>query len=153
MAEFRIVLQGPPYSEPRFYGELSWRATDVYVRQPHGGKDSRHSDGATYLSSDSSTRIVETRLPLSAVTGELVTTISLPSLLTEPRPLSGAIRAKDLVLNTSSNGTAPRLAVAVVANAQLPEALAEWQSRSGVSSVQTYVDKGLGQSLIVASIP
>jgi len=153
MSNFRIVLSGPPYAEPRFYGELSWRATDVYVRRPHGGKDSRHSDGHTYLSSHATDRVVETRLPISSVTNEHLTTISLPPSLCTPEVLEGTVRPRDLVIDTTSVGPAPRLAVAIVTNPQLADAIANWQARSGVSSVQTYVDKGLGQSLLVALLP
>ena len=153
MPNFRIVLSGPPYAEPRFYGELSWRATDVYVRQPHGAKDSRHSNGQTYLSSEGTDRVVETRLPISSVTDEQVTTISLPSSLSTPRALEGAIRPRDLLIDTCSVGTAPRLAVTIVANAGLADALTRWQAKPGVSNVQTYVDKGLGQALLVALLP
>jgi len=153
MPDFRVILTGPSYREPRFYGELSWRATDVYVRQPHGGKDSRHSNGETYLSSEGTERIIETRLPLSAVTDEHLTTIRLPSLMTEPRVLDGSIRPRDLVVDTASLGTAPQLAVTIVSNPHLADALANWQTRSGISSVQTWVDKGLGQSLLVALLP
>ena len=150
MREFRIVITGHPYSEPRYYGDIKWRATDVYVRHPHGGKDSRHSDGRTFLSSTDTDRIVETRIPVSAVTDELLTTIALPTSLTEPKPLRGAIRDSDLVINTASVGTAPRLAVTMVHNLQLPNVLVALSNRSGVSSVQTYRDKEFDQSLVVS---
>ena len=146
----RIILTGQPYSGPRFYGELSWRSTDVYVRHPDGRKDSRHSDGITYLSSDTTVRAVDTRVPTSAATQEVIKTIALPPLLAEPRALQGTIRDRDLVIDTASVGTAPTLAVSIVENSQLSDAIGAWQACSGVSSVQTFVDKGLGQSLLVA---
>ena len=46
--EFRIILKGPPYSEPRYYGTLQWNDRNVYIWHPSGRKDSRHSDGATF---------------------------------------------------------------------------------------------------------
>jgi hypothetical protein len=150
MPDIRVVLTGPPYGEPRYYGTLAWRATDAYVRHLHGGKDSRHSDGQTYLSSNASDRVVETRLPLSSVTGEHLSTISLPTALSEPSVLCGPIRPGDLVINTASVGTAPFLAVTIVSNAQLADVLGQLGATSGVSSLQTCCDKGLGQTLIVA---
>ena len=150
-SEMRIVLTGPPYDEPRYYGKIQWGLRDVYVRHPGGGKDSRHSDGATRLTSTDESRICEMRVATSDVIHETVNFVQLPSSVSEPAPLRDAIKPTDLVLDTSSVGTAPRLAVEIAANNILPEVLNAWQTTSGVSSVQTCVDKGLGQSLIVAA--
>jgi hypothetical protein len=102
------------------------------------------------LWSEGTERAVETRIPVSSVTAERLTTITLPSSLSEPRTLTGSIRARDLVIDTTSVGTAPRLAVTMVRNADLPDALANLRRRSGVSSVQTCVDKDFDQSLVVS---
>jgi hypothetical protein len=151
MPDIRIVLEGPPYPEPRYYGEIAWNQRNVYLRHPGGGKDSRHSDGGTRLTSTGSQRAVETRLPTSAVSRELINFISLKPPLAEPPPLRGRIRATDLVLRTSSAGTMPRLAVEIVSDTRLAGVIAAWEATStGASSVQTYRSKGLGQTLLVA---
>ncbi len=150
MPGFRIVLTGPPYEEPRYYGAVQWDDRNVYLRHPGGGKDSRHSNGATYLTSTGSNRELETRIPTSAVGRELVNFISLKPTVAEPPILRGSIRPTDLVLPTTSAGTAPRLAVEIVANARLDGVRRAWEQNSTVSSVRTYVDKGLGQTLFVA---
>jgi hypothetical protein len=151
MAEIRIVIEGPPYPEPRYYGEIAWNEHNVYLRHPGGGKDSRHSDGGTRLTSTGSQRSLETRLPTSAVSRELINFISLKPPLSEPPPLRGAIRSTDLVLHTSSAGTMPRLAVEIVSNTRLPGVVAAWEAHSTMAnSVQTYRSKGFNQSLLVA---
>lgn len=150
MGEMRIVLVGQPYAEPRYYGSLAWRERDVYVRHPGGGKDSRHGDGVTYLTSTEHSRTSELRVPTSDITRELVNFIQLPSSQSEPQPLRGPIRPTDLILHTMSVGTTPRLAVEITANQYLPDVLSAWQAYSTASSVQTQIDKGLGQTLIVA---
>ena len=148
--EFRIILKGPPYSEPRYYGTLQWNDRNVYIWHPSGRKDSRHSDGATFLATTGAMRAVETRVPTSQIGRELVNFISLRRPLTEPRRLRGPVRASDLVLRTTSAGTVPRLAVEIVENARAAGVCAAWERNSTVSSVLTLVDKGLGQKLIVA---
>jgi hypothetical protein len=150
MPEFRIVLTGEPYKEPRYYGELEWDARNVYVRHPGGGKDSRHSNGATYLTSTGSDRALEFRVPTSAVGRELINFIALKPTVSEPPVLRGGIKTTDLVIPTTSAGTAPRLAVELVANSRLTGVLKAWESNSTVSSVRTFVDKGLDQTLVVA---
>ena len=152
MPEMRIVLGGEAYPSPRYYGTIAWSADgrDVYIRHPGGGKDSRHRDGRTYLTSTEAERYVETRAPTSDITQERVNVVTLPAFLSEPPVLSGAVRATDLLLHSSSVGTVPRLAVEIVANQRLPDVIAGWQSHSGVASVTTQVDKGLGQTLLVA---
>jgi hypothetical protein len=150
MPDFRIVLNGPPYAEPRYYGALQWNDRNVYIRYAGGGKDSRHSDGGTFLASTGHGRSFEQRLPTSEVSRELVSFISLKAPMTEPPPLRGPIRKSDLVLPTTSAGTAPRLAVELVENSRVSGVLAAWERNPTVSSVQTYVDKGLGQTLVVA---
>lgn len=146
------MLVGQPYAEPMYYGALAWGDRDVYVRHPGGGKDSRHSDGVTYLTSTNDSRTSELRVPTSDVTREVVNFIQLPSS-NAAESLRGAIKPTDLILNTSSVGTTPRLAVEIAADNYLPAVLAAWQTYSTVSSVQTQVDKGLGQTLIVALAP
>ena len=150
MGTIKILLEGPPFSEHRYYGELAWNERNIYIRHPGGGKDSRHQDGMTYLTSTGETRLVEIRLKTSDVSRELVDYVTLPSLLPEPAVFRGKIRKNDLVLNTSLVGTEPRLAVEIVENSRLDEVLKAWESHSTAPSVQTYVDKGLGQSLIIA---
>lgn len=130
MGEFRLVLVGEPYPEPRYYGRLSWSERDVYLRHPHGGKDSRHADGRTYLTSSGPIRSIETRVPTSDVTRELVNYLSLFTAIPEPPPLRGAIRDDDFVLPTDSAGTAPRLAVEIVSNDRVPGVLEAWGSHS-----------------------
>lgn len=150
MGTIRILLVSSPYSDPRYYGELQWSDRDVYIRHPGGGKDSRHQNGMTYLQSTGKARSIETRLKTSDVSRELVNYLTLPSSLPEPPVLRGKIRQNDLVLQTSVAGTVPRLAVEIVENARLDGVLSAWKSHSTAPSVQTYVDKGLGQSLVVA---
>src|SRR6266545_8014721 len=111
MPDFRIVLVGPPYKEPRFYGELGWNARNVYLRHPDGAKDSRHRDGNTFLTSTGSQRSHELRVPTSAASRELINFIALKATMPEPRILDGPIRKSDLIIPTTSAGTAPRLAV------------------------------------------
>ncbi len=150
MPDIRIVLEGQPYPSPRYYGLLQWNERSVYLRHPGGGKDSRHANGATYLASTGSQRAFEQRVPTSEVSRELVNFVSLQRPLTEPPPLRGSLRGTDLILRTTSAGTVPRLAVEIVENARVPGVLAAWERYSTVSSVQTHVDKGLGQTLVVA---
>src|SRR2546425_7012209 len=150
MPEFRIILKGPPYAEPRYYGELGWNQRNVYIRYAGGGKDSRHSDGRPFLAATGANRAFEQRLATSAVTRELLNFISLRPPLSEPPRLNGLIRKKDLVLETSSAGTAPRIAVEIVASSRVKGVMAAWERNSTVSSVRTCVDKGLGQTLVVA---
>jgi hypothetical protein len=152
MADMRTVLVGQPYAEPMYYGALAWSDRDVYIRHPGGGKDSRHNNGVTYLTATGDSRTSQLRVPTSDVTHEVVNFIQLPSS-EAAEPLRGSIKATDLVLNTTSVGTTPRLAVEIVANTYLPAVLAAWQTHSTVSSVQTLVDKGLGQTLVVALAP
>lgn len=150
MGESRIVLHGPPYQEPRYCGMVQWDSHNVYLRHAGGGKDSRHSDGATYLTSTEAERTLQQRLPTSEVGRELVNFISLPAESTGPPPLRGATRKSDISVNTASVGTMPRFAVEIVSDSRLPGVVAAWESTSGVSSVQTCIDKGLGQHLVVA---
>lgn len=148
------MIAGDPYTEPRYYGRLSWSADgrDVYLRHPHGGKDSRHSDGRTYLNSTGHVRSVETRVQTSDVTRELVSYLSLSTHISEPPPLRGAIRDDDFVISTESAGIAPRIAVEIVTNDRLPGVMRAWASHSTAPNVRTYRDKGLGQSLVVAVV-
>ena len=150
MPEFRIILKGPPYSEPRYYGAVQWNDRNVYIRYAGGGKDSRHADGPTFLASTGAGRSLELRVPTSEVSRELVNFVTLRPPLDEPPPLRGPIRESDLVLPTTSAGTMPRLAVEIVQNTRVAGVAAAWERCSGVSSVKTCVDKGLGQSLLVA---
>lgn len=150
MATMRIILQGSPYSEPRYYGKLQWSERDVYIRHPGGGKDSRHKDGKTYLNSTGSIRSIDTRVQTSEVSRELVNYIELPSSLTEPPVFRGEIQPNDLVLQTTSAGVAPRLAVEIVRNERLIGVLNAWKSHSTAPDVQSHTDKGTGQSLVVA---
>ena len=150
MGTVRIVLVGSPFSEPRYYGKLQWSARDVYIRHPGGGKDSRHKNGMTYLHSTGKSRLIETRLETSEVSRELVNYVELPATLSEPPVLDGNIRTNDLVLQTSSVGSSPRLAVEIVEDARLDAVLKAWRSHSTAPSVQTHADKGLGQSLVIA---
>ncbi len=150
MADVRIVLEGSPYAEPRYYGTLQWNDRNVYIRHAGGGKDSRHGDGATFLGTTGPARATERRVPTSEISRELLNFISLRPPLTEPPPLRGPIRFTDLVLKTTSAGTIPRLAVEIVENARVPGVVAAWERNSTVSSVRTCIDKGLGQTLIVA---
>lgn len=150
MARIRIILQGPPYSEPRYYGQLQWGERDVYIRHPSGGKDSRHKDGMTYLNSTGSTRSIETRVKTSDVSRELVNYIKLSPSLQEPPVFNGKIQPNDLVLQTTSAGVAPRLAVEIVENKRLAGVLNAWKSHSTAPDVQAHTDKGIGQSLVVA---
>ena len=79
MPSMRVVLTGPEYREPRYYGQLEWSERDVYLRHPGGGKDSRHRDGATYLTSDTTDRTFETRCPTSDIFRETVNFIQTVS--------------------------------------------------------------------------
>ena len=155
MPDMRLVLLGSPYPEPRYYGRIAWSADGRHVHILHqdGGKDSRHSDGATYITSTEEHRPLELRVPTSDVTHERINFLSLPSSSSEPPVLPSPIKGTDLVLHTSSVGTAPRLAVEIAANAELPTILSAWQGRSDVSSINTLVDKRLDQTLIVALAP
>lgn len=148
--DVRIILEGPPYGEPRYYGTLQWNDRNIYIRHPGGRKDSRHSDGVTFFGTTGSERVVERRVPTSEVSRELVNFITLKPPLTEPPRLLGPIRASDLVLRTTSAGTAPRIAVEIVENSRVPGVVGAWERNSTVSSVRTCIDKGLGQALIVA---
>lgn len=150
MGELRLALKGPPYDQPRYYGKLQWGERDVYVRHPHGGKDSRHRNGQTYLTSTGEKRTVESRLPTSNVTRALVNYVELSTSLPEPPELRGEVRGDDFVLPTTSAGTAPRLAVEIVSDGRLDGVVEAWRSHSTAPSVQTFVDKGLGQNLVVA---
>src|SRR3989442_9128083 len=149
MPEFRIILKGPPYAEPRYYGELGWNQRNVYIRYAGGGKDSRHSDGRTFLATTGANRAFEQRLATSAVTRELLNFISLRPPLSEPPRLNGLIRKKDLVLETSSAGTAPRIAVEIVASSRVKGVMAAWDLNSTVCRVCTCFNNGLGPSLDV----
>jgi hypothetical protein len=150
MGTIKILLIGPPYAEPRYYGKLEWNDRNVYIRHPGGGKDSRHQDGMTYFKSPGKAPSIEVRVRTSDVSRELVNYVTLPSSLPEPPAFRGKIRPDDLILDTSLVGTEPRLAVEVVENARRDGVLREWESHSTAPSVRTYVDKGLGQCLIVA---
>jgi hypothetical protein len=150
MGKIGIVLIGEPYDEPRYAGEVSWSARNVYLRHPGGGKDSRHSDGRTLLTSTEASRQSQLRVPTSDVSRELVNFVQLRSGATEPPVLRRPIRPDDLVVGTASVGTAPRFAVEIVASSRAPGVAAAWRATSGVSSAFTYVDKGLGQSIVVA---
>jgi len=130
MADMRIVLTGPPYDEPRYYGMLQWDDRNVYIRHPGGGKDSRHGDGKTWLTTTGDSRQMELRVPTSDVTQELLNFVALPTSMPEPPILRGGIQPTDLVLNTSSVGTSPQLAVEIVANPRLPDVLALYQTSS-----------------------
>lgn len=123
------------------------------MRHPGGAKDSRHSDGATYLGSSGLTRDLELRVPLSQVTNERINVVQLPSSMDEPRPLGGPARVTDLVVDVASVGTIPSIAVEVVANSELDAVRSRWQAVIGVSSVLTVRDKGLSQSLLLAVMP
>ena len=122
------------------------------MRHPGGAKDSRHSDGATYLGSSGLTRDFELRLPLSQVTNECINVVRLPSSMDEPRPL-GPARVTDLVVDVASAGTIPSIAVEVVANSELNAVRSRWEAVGGVSSVLTVRGKGLSQSLLLAVMP
>jgi len=150
MPDIRLVLTGQPYSEPRYYGQIAWTPRDVYARHPGGGKDSRHSDGQVWFTTTGPERARETRIPTSDVTSELVTFITLRSDTSEPPRLKGPPRSTDLLIPTTSAGRAPRVAVEIVAAARVAGVVAAWERVSGVSSVLTVIDKGLGQSLVLA---
>lgn len=149
MGSLRVILTGDPYTGPRFYGEVSWNSRNVYLRHPNGAKDSRHSDGNTFLTSTGDSRTTQLRVPTSSISRELVNFIELGSQ-PFPSPLRGEIRPRDLVLDTASVGTAPRIAVEIVASTRAPGVAAAWGTLSTVSSAHTVVDKGLGQSLVIA---
>jgi hypothetical protein len=148
LTDTRVILTGPCFATPQYYGRLSWTSTDVYLRHPLGGKDSRHSDGGTFLTSDGADRAFEQRVPTSEITRELLNYIALPS--GAPRPLEGAIRPSDIVVSVDSATSRPRIAVEIVSNSSLAATLADWQTRSGVSSVCSVVPKGRAQSLLLA---
>ena len=150
MGETRIVLQGTPYDEPRYYGKLQWSHHDVYIKHPGGGKDSRHRDGRTHLTSTDDNRLFEIRIPTSEVSREFVNYVELHPCLMELQVLRGGIRKTDIVLPTTSAGTLPRLAVEIVRNERLNGVCSAWESHSTAPNVQFCVDKGLGQSLVVA---
>ena len=150
MGETRIVITGNPYQEPRYGGTVQWSEHDVYLRHPGGGKDSRHSDGKTYLTSTEPSRDLLERLPTSDVSRELINFIELRSGTTEPPLLRGTIRPSDFVVNTDTIGPTPRFAVEIVENSRLDGVQCAWEANSTVSSVQTCIDKGLGQSLLIA---
>ncbi len=147
---FRIIIKGPPYPEPRYYGSLQWDERNVYIRHPGGRKDSRHSDGATWLGTTGPYRTVEMRVPTSQIGRELVNFVSLKPPQSEPPPLRGPIRATDLVVQTQSAGTMPRIAIEIVANVRVAGVCAAWERNSTVSSVFTLANKGLNQTLVVA---
>jgi len=84
------------------------------------------------------------------VSRELVNFIALRAGTTGPPPIRGDPRSSDLTVRTESVGTAPRFAVEIVDDSRLSGVVAAWGSTSGVSSVQTCIDKGLGQHLVVA---
>ena len=71
--------------------------------------------------------------------------------VSEPPKFTGMIGPNDLVLLTSEVGVEPKLAVEIVENSRLAGVLYAWKSHSTAPNVQTYVDKGLGQSLVVAA--
>lgn len=150
MGATRIVIIGGSYEEPRYGGTVQWSEYDVYLRQPGGGKDSRHSDGMTYLTSTGAHREVQKRVPTSDVSRELVNFIQLRSNSTTLPPLRGEIKKSDFVVNAASVGPTPRFAVEIVENARLAGVQRAWEANSTVSSVQTCIDKGLGQTLIIA---
>ena len=150
MGEVRIVISGAPYPEPRWGGTVQWSEHHVYLRHPGGGKDSRHSDGKTYLTSTGSTREVQERIPTSDVSRELVNFIELSPDSTAPPVLRGSVKESDFVVDTASLGPTPRFAVEIVENSRLDGVRRAWEANSTVSSVQTSMDKGLGQSLLIA---
>ena len=150
MRTINIVLRGPPYSEPRYYGKLQWSDRDVYIRHPGGGYDTRHRNGKTYLKSTSRMREVETRVKTSDVSREFVNYVTLSSALPEPRVFTRTIGPNDLVLKTTEAGAKPRLAVEIVENSRLAGVLNAWKSHSSAPNVQAFFNKGLGQSLVVA---
>lgn len=145
----RIVLVGPPYNEPRYYGQLEWNDNNVYIRHPEGGKDSRHKDGFTYIHSKEIKRIEEQRIPMSEVSREIVNYIKWDQPF-EPPLLQGTIKETDFVVNTEDAGINPRLAVEIVENKRLSGVLFAWQSHSTAPSVKTFENKGNNQSLIIA---
>jgi len=148
MPESRIILAGPCFAGPQYYGQLNWSETDVYLRHPLGGKDSRHSDGGTFLTGPGPTRDYEHRVPMSAVRREHLNFVALP--VGAPKPLQGIVRPTDIVLEVDSATSRPKLAVEIVRSGDLEDAIAEWQQASGVSSIVTVLPKGLGQALLVA---
>lgn len=148
MPESRVVLIGSCFSGPQYYAQLNWTPTDVHLRHPDGGKDSRHNDGSTFLTGPGSARDREQRVPTSAITREVLNYLELP--VGAPQPLRGAIRPNDIVLPVDSATSRPSLAVEIVNNSLLAPTLADWQAASGISSVLTVVPKGLDQSLVVA---
>ena len=150
MGEIRIILQGAPYNEPRYYGMIQWTATDVYIRHIGGWKDSRHRDGKTFLHSTGSERTIEQRLPISEISRELINYVDLPPFFPEPPPFEGSIRKNDLIMPTSSAGSAPRLAVEIVEDARITGVQQAWVSHSTAPDVQVCIDKGSGHHLIVA---
>jgi hypothetical protein len=150
MPKMNIILKGDPYCQPRYYGKIEWNERDIYIRSAGGGKDSRHKDGMTYLHSTGLQRTVDTRLPTSDVSREFINYVELPPFLSEPPVFRRPIGTNDLVLQTTSAGLKPRLAVEVVSNDRLDGVLKAWKSHSSAPDVQSYTDKGLGQSLVVA---
>ena len=104
----------------------------------------------TYLNSTGNERFIETRVPTSEISRELINYIELPSSLSEPPVFRGKIQNNDLLLQTTSVGTAPRLAVEIVEDERLSGVLNTWKSHSTAPDVQTYADKGIGQSLVIA---
>lgn len=65
--------------------KLQWSNHDVYIRHPGGGKDSRHRDGRTHLTSTDENRLVESRIPTSEVSREIVNYVELQPCLMEPQ--------------------------------------------------------------------
>jgi len=146
--EIRIVLVGPPYDEPRYYGKIAWNDNNVYIRHPERGKDSRHKDGVTYIHSTEENRTIEDRINISEVGREIVNYIKRDQPF-EPPLLRGTIKETDFVVNTEDAGINPRFAVEIVDNKRLPGVLFAWQSHSTAPSVKTFEDKGNNQSLII----
>lgn len=147
--EIRIVLVGPPYNEPRYYGKIEWNDNNVYIRHPERGKDSRHEDGVTYIHSTELTRIKEVRINISEVGREIVNYIKWDQPF-EPPLLKGAIKKTDFVVNTADAGIKPRFAVEIVDNNRLPGVLFAWETHSTAPSVKTFENKGKNQALIIA---
>jgi hypothetical protein len=150
METINILLQGRPYNGLRYYGKLEWNERDIYLRHPSGGKDSRHPDGKTYLTSTGTMRGTELRVKTSEVSREIINYVKLSPASSEPREYKKTIKPNDLVLDTSEVGTKPRLAVEIVANSRLNGVLNAWKLHSTAPNVQVHRDKGLGQSLIIA---